>query len=135
MYTRMLMISAAVALSAATVVAQKETPPAPGAAKNFSLPEVRKFDLPNGMRVRLVHYGNVPKVTIRVVEQTGNVDEGPNELWLADLTGEMLQQGTTTRSAEDIQRDIASMGGTLSVNTGVNQTSIESDVFTESAAR
>ncbi|HJT16684.1 MAG TPA: pitrilysin family protein [Thermoanaerobaculia bacterium] len=129
------MISAAVALSAATVVAQKQAPPAPGPAKNFTLPEVRKFDLPNGMRVRLVHYGDVPKVTIRVVEQTGNVDEGPNEIWLADLTGEMIQQGTTTRSPEDIQREIASMGGTLDVNTGVNQTSIATDVFTESATR
>src|SRR5581483_8600724 len=135
MYTRMLMISAAVALFAATVVAQKEAPPAPAPAKNFTLPEVRKFDLANGMRVRLVHYGEVPKVTIRVVEQTGNVDEGPNETWLADLTGEMIQQGTTTRSADEIQRDIASMGGTLDVNTGVNQTSIGSDVFSESAAR
>jgi len=129
------MISAAVALFAATVVAQKEAPPAPAPAKNFTLPEVRKFDLANGMRVRLVHYGEVPKVTIRVVEQTGNVDEGPNETWLADLTGEMIQQGTTTRSADEIQRDIASMGGTLDVNTGVNQTSIGSDVFSESAAR
>ncbi|HEY6842615.1 MAG TPA: pitrilysin family protein [Thermoanaerobaculia bacterium] len=131
----MLMISAAVALSAATAVAQKEAPPAPGPAKNFALPEVRKFDLPNGMRVRLVHYGDVPKVTIRVTEQTGNVDEGPTEIWLADLTGEMIQQGTTTRSAEQIQQDIASMGGTLDVTTGVNQTSISSDVFSESAPR
>lgn len=129
------MISAAVALSAATVVAQKEAPPAPGPAKNFSLPEVRKFDLPNGMRVRLVHYGDVPKVTIRVAEQTGNVDEGPNEIWLADLTGEMIQQGTATRSPEQIQQEIASMGGTLDVNTGINQTQIETDVFSESAPR
>lgn len=112
---------------------QKEAPPPPAAPKNFSVPEVRKFDLPNGMQVRLVQYGEVPKVTIRVVTQTGNVDEGPNETWLADVTGQMMQQGTTSRSEEEIDTQMALMGGELEVGVGVNQTSIGSDVFTESA--
>src|SRR5581483_11291607 len=127
-------IALAIALCSLTpAFAQKQAPPAPGPAKNFTLPEVRKFDLPNGMRVRLVHYGDVPKVTIRLVMQTGNVDEGPNETWLADLTGELIQQGTTTRSAEQIQTEVAQMGGELDVQTGMNQTFIGADVFSEAA--
>jgi zinc protease len=125
----------ATALSAQTPAPQKETPPAPGTPKNFTLPAIRQFSLPNGLQVRFVPYGEVPKTTVRLVTHTGNVDEGPNEVWLADLTGEMMQQGTTTRSAEDIARDAATMGGALDVSVGVNTTVIGSDVFSESAAR
>src|SRR5437764_79101 len=77
----------------------KELPPVAGPAKPFTLPAVTKFDLPNGLAVRLVQYGSVPKTTVRLAIQTGNVDEGPNETWLADVTGDMLQQGTTSRTA------------------------------------
>jgi predicted Zn-dependent peptidase len=122
-------------LLATTVLAQtKQAPPAPGTPKDFSIPQVRKYELPNGLRVRLVPYGDVPKVTVRLSIQTGNVDEGPNEVWLADLTGNLLQQGTTTRTAEQIAREAALMGGALNVSVGQNQTTVGMDVFSESAA-
>ena len=122
---------------AAAALAQaptKETPPAPGTPKNFSLPEIRRFDLPNGMRVRLMQYGNTPKATIRLVTQTGNIDEDADHVWLANVTGEMMQQGTPTRSAEEIARQVALMGGSLNVDVGMNETAIETDVFTDTTA-
>ncbi|MBV8518439.1 MAG: insulinase family protein [Acidobacteria bacterium] len=118
-----------------TATAPKETPPAPGTPRNFTLPAIRQFSLPNGLQVRFVPYGEVPKATVRLVTHTGNADEGPNEVWLADLTSEMMQQGTTTRSAEDIAREAATMGGALDVTVGMNTTVIGTDVFSESAAR
>ncbi len=133
----MIVSLAAALLGAAAALAQapaKETPPAPGTPKNFSLPEIRRFDLPNGMQVRLMRYGNIPKATIRLVTQTGNIDEDADHVWLANVTGEMMQQGTTTRSAEEIARQLALMGGALNVDVGMNQTTIGTDVFTESAA-
>src|SRR5438874_10281673 len=68
-----------------TTTITKETPPPAGPAKPFTLPAVTKFDLPNGLRVRLVQYGSVPKATVRLAIQTGNVDESPSETWIADL--------------------------------------------------
>ena len=112
---------------------EKQKPPAPGTPRNFAIPEVRRFDLPNGLKVRFVPYGEVPKATIRLVAQTGNVDESENEIWLADVTGAMLQQGTTSRSAPQIAREVAMMGGALDVSVGMNQTTIGTDVFSESA--
>ncbi|HET7436057.1 MAG TPA: pitrilysin family protein [Thermoanaerobaculia bacterium] len=130
----MLTFAAAVLATTAALAQQppKETPPAPGTPKNFSIPPISKMTLPNGLKVRFVPYGSVPKASVRLVLQTGNVDEAANETWLADLTGEMIQQGTATRSAEDIARQVALMGGSLDVNVGMNQTNIGTDVFSES---
>jgi len=124
-------------LGATAALAQgvpKEAPPPPGPPKNFSLPAIRRFDLPNGMKVRLMQYGNTLKATIRLVTQTGNIDESVDHVWLANVTGEMMQQGTATRSAEEIARQAALMGGTLKLNVGMNETTIETDVLTESAS-
>lgn len=128
-------IALTLALTLCTILhaQEKQAPPAPGTPRNFAIPEVRRFDLPNGLQVRFVAYGDVPKATIRLVTQTGNVDETANEVWLADLTGGMMEQGTASRSAQQIAREVAMMGGALDIAVGVNQTTIGADVFSESA--
>ena len=127
------MLAIAVALfGASAVLAQPETPPPAATPKNFSIPQVTRFDLPNGLKVRLVPWGTVPKVAVVLVTQTGRIDEGPSEVWLSDLTTNMMQQGTTTRSAAEVARQAAMMGGDLTVNTGLNQTQIGADVLAES---
>ncbi|HEX2836423.1 MAG TPA: pitrilysin family protein [Thermoanaerobaculia bacterium] len=112
---------------------QKQAPPAPGTPRNFAIPSIRRMELPNGLKVRFVPYGEVPKVTLRLVTQTGNIDESANEVWLADLTGTMMEQGTATRSADQIAREVAMMGGALDISVGMNQTTVGTDVFSESA--
>ena len=49
--------------------AQIEVAPAGGTPKDFSLPPVKTFRLENGLSVTLVHYGNIPKVTISLVSR------------------------------------------------------------------
>ncbi len=115
--------------------AEKQSPPPAGPPKNFNVPTVTRIALPNGLQVRLVPYGSVPKVTVALVTQTGNADESENETWLADITSEMLQQGTVSQSAEDVARQFAEMGGQLNVNSGVNQIRLSTDVFSESGPR
>ena len=120
-------------LFAGTLAAQKQQPPAPGTPRPFTLPEVVGYSLPNGTEVRLVQYGNIPKVSVQLVVQTGNVDETAEQVWLADLVGDLMQQGTTTRSAQDIALAAARMGGSLDIGVGVNQVTIGGDVLSEFA--
>ena len=79
-------------------------PPEPGTPKGFSLPKPTTFTLDNGLGVTLVQYGTVPKATVHLGVRTGNVDEKANEVWLADLIGDMLSEGTATRSAVEDRR-------------------------------
>ncbi len=121
-------------LLAVPAFAQKQQPPVPGTPRPFSLPEVQRYSLPNGTDVRLVQYGSIPKVSVRLVIQTGNIDESASEVWLADLTGNLMQQGTATKSAQDVAMMAARMGGSLDVGVGVNQVNIGGDVLSEFSA-
>ncbi|HEY0160417.1 MAG TPA: pitrilysin family protein [Thermoanaerobaculia bacterium] len=132
--TAIILATLLVAAGAFAQQTQKQTPPAPGTPRNFAIPEIRRFSLPNGLQVRLVPYGEVPKVTVRLVTQTGNIDEQSGQTWLADVTGSMMEQGTATRSPEQIAREVAMMGGALDVAVGMNLVTVGTDVFSESAA-
>ena len=67
--------------------AQKEQPPAGTAPKPFTLPKKETFTLKNGMKVTLVPYGSVPKVTVTAVVRAGNLNETEQQTWLANVTG------------------------------------------------
>jgi zinc protease len=113
---------------------QKQQPPAPGTPKGFDIPAPQRFTLPNGMPVTLVPFGQVPKVTIRVVVSAANLHEKANEIWLADLTGSLMREGTATLTADALAREFAAMGGELSVNVGPDTTSIGADVLSDRTA-
>lgn len=111
--------------------AQKQTPPAGGQPKDFVLPAKKSDQLANGLRSTLVQYGAIPKVTINIVVKTGNVHEGPNEVWLADLTGELMKEGTQTMDFKTISRKVAAMGGDINIGVGPDQTFVSGSVLSE----
>ena len=120
--------------SATRVPAQeKQPPPAAGTPKDFTIPAPRRFTLSNGVMVTLVPFGQVPKATIRIVVGAANVHEKRDEVWLADLTGSMMREGTSTLTADAVAREFATMGGELSINVGPDRTSIGADVLSERA--
>ena len=109
----------------------QETPPPGGQPKDFQLAEATEYVLPNGLGVTMVPYGAVPKTAVRLVIRAGNIDEAADEVWLADLMGDLMKEGTATRSAEDIAREAASMGGSLNVGVGLDQSSVSGQVLSE----
>lgn len=109
----------------------REQPPPLGTPKAFVLPHKREFTLANGMKVTLVPFGTVPKVSIYCAIRTGHIDEGSNEGALADVTGEMLREGTTALTATELAQRMAGMGGELGVNVGDDQTLVGAAVLSE----
>ncbi|NVJ26733.1 insulinase family protein [Myxococcus sp. AM011] len=111
----------------------KQAPPAPAAPVPFKVPVRTEFKLDNGLEVSLLPYGDMPKVAIQLAIDTGNIHEKANEVWLADLTGKLLVEGTTTRSAEQVAQTAAGLGGQLNVGTTPDQTFVGLEVLSESA--
>lgn len=124
-----ILISLVFALFATATLAQ-ELPPLPGEPKPFELATPTTIQLENGLEVTFVNFGIVPKVTISVVVEVGNKNEGP-DAWLPDLTAELMKEGTTTRSAFDIVVEAADMGGGVNIGVGQDQTSVSMDVLSD----
>jgi zinc protease len=126
---------AAVMITSFNTAAQeqaKEAPPEGGTPKDFTLPPKQQYQLDNGLMVTLVPYGALPKVTISARIMTGNLNEGENT-WLADLTADLMEEGTSNRSAEDVAREAAEMGGSLEIGVGLDQTSVTGEALAEFA--
>jgi predicted Zn-dependent peptidase len=108
----------------------REAPPAPAAPRPFTLPQLTEFTLPNGMKVTMAQHGNVPKVSIVAMVRTGNIDDGA-DVWLADITGALMQKGAGRRDASQLAEAAAGMGGGLSLSTGVDAATASIDVLGE----
>src|SRR5262245_38779960 len=102
----------------------KEAPPAPGPARNFSVPAPKTFTLENGLTVTLVTYGNTPKADVVLYVAAGNSYEKANEVWLGDLTGQLMREGTTSKTGPEISRAAAQMGGQVDVGVGVDTANV-----------
>ena len=95
------------------------------------MPPRRTFTLPNGLQVTLVPFGRVPKVAIELEIRTGIIDQGPNDIALSAVMSDMLLEGTTTRTAQDISRQAAEMGGSVNVTPGSEIVAIGGEVLSD----
>lgn len=112
----------------------KVKPPEGSAPRPFKVPPRQTWTLENGLRISAVSYGRIPKIVVRAFVRAGNVNEGPNEIWLADLTGEMMKEGAGSRTAAQLAEAASLMGGQLTVSVGSDQTTVDLEVLSEFAA-
>jgi len=128
----MALASSLAALAQTAAAPAKQSPPAGGPPKAFVLPQKEAFTLPNGLHVTMVPYGRLPKVTIAAYVRAGSLNEAADQVWMSDFVGRMIKEGgTTSRSAEQVAQQAASMGGSVDVNAGADQTQIATDVLSE----
>ncbi|MDX2193003.1 MAG: pitrilysin family protein [Gemmatimonadales bacterium] len=113
---------------------QKEAPPPVAPPAPRALPARRTFTLPNGLRVALVPYGSVPKALVRLYVRTGAIDQGPAQTWLAQLTADLLNEGTVARSGAEVAELVAGMGGSLGIGASDEVTTLSAEVLGERAA-
>jgi zinc protease len=87
-------------------------PPAPEPV--FVAPPFKRFKLKNGADVILSEVHDLPLIELHLVVKTGGGANAPAAAGLADLTANMLDEGTKTRSALDIAEQIGDLGAILS---------------------
>ena len=126
--TGWLVIALGLALEAG---AQKQAPPEGGPAKAITVPAHETYTLPNCLKVTLVPYGIVPKVTVDVTLTTGSSDEGKDHQGVAGLTSDLLKEGTEKLSSSELADEAARMGSTLTVGSSYDNTELQLDVLSE----
>jgi zinc protease len=105
-----------------------EMPP-PDAPKAFHFPKAATKTLPNGLRVFVVNDPAEPSVAARLVIQTAGSIRDPAAMpGVAEMTANMLTQGTAKRSARDIAEAIDFIGGSLGASSGKDSTAVTLDI-------
>lgn len=130
---KMIVALAATLVAAPALAQQKEAPPPLAAPKDFKLPPRQQFTLANGMKVTLVPFGTVPKVDMQLVVRVGNVDETAEQVWLADLMSDLMREGSQKRSASELNRAAASMGGGFGTSVSLDELTVSGSALAEHA--
>ncbi|MBS1125678.1 MAG: putative Peptidase domain protein, involved in ppq synthesis (ppqG), partial [Nitrospirae bacterium] len=78
----------------------------------------KRIVLENGMVLLLSEKHELPVVTVSMAIKAGGVVEPADKPGLASITASLLTQGTKSRTANQISREIDFIGGSLSVSGG-----------------
>jgi zinc protease len=93
--------------------------PPVGAPRPFHFPSAETQTLGNGLRVFVVTDHSEPAVAVRlVILSAGTIHDPPGMPGVANMTADMLTQGTTTRSAQQFAQAIDFVGGHIDAAAG-----------------
>src|SRR5215471_10967795 len=127
-------IALVLALFATPAFSQTERP-AVGPERPFQLAPRVERTLPNGLRVIVAKQSAVPKVSITLTVLSGYSSDPLDLTGLAQLTADVIQEGTKTRSSREIRRDVFGMGGSLSAAVSQDYSSLVARGLAEFAPR
>jgi zinc protease len=82
----------------------------------FHAPAPASRTLPNGLRVVVFQRPGLPIVQVQLQVAAGYAAEPSGHGGLAFLTGQLVRQGTTSRSAEEFATELDTLGATLAIN-------------------
>jgi zinc protease len=99
--------------------------PAAAPPKPFQFPKAAAQTLGNGLRTFVVTDTQQPSVTVLlVIPNAGAADDPTDKAGVANMTADMLTQGTATRSAQQIAEAIDFVGGVLSASADEDATTV-----------
>jgi zinc protease len=110
-------------------------PPAGAPADALALPAISERVLTNGLTVLAAEYHEVPLVIFHLLMQGGAAYDPPGKGGVAELTADLLREGTERLTAEELAREIEFLGGSLDADAGVDFSSISGEFLSKDLDR
>jgi zinc protease len=128
-------LTAGVALAKEEAPLPKELPPY-GQDKPLPVPEIAQRTLPNGLTVWVVpREEGIPKVNVVLAVRGGLASDAPEHVGTATLFAGMLNEGTATRSAQQIAEELQAIGGSVGASASADGVSVFGDAFASQSAQ
>ncbi|HEY3384002.1 MAG TPA: pitrilysin family protein [Vicinamibacterales bacterium] len=108
------------------------SPPRPLAARDVRFPPYEFRTLPNGLQVVVVVHNEQPAVSLRLLVRAGGAQDPPGRLGTASMAATLVDQGTTTRNAQQVADAIDSVGGELGTGAGRDLSVVHAVVMKDS---
>ncbi len=109
-----------------------ERPPRPLPARDVKFPPYSLKTLGNGLQVIAVSHHEQPAVSVRLMVRAGGAQDPSDKPGVAALAAALLDQGTTSKTAEQIQHGIDSIGGVIGAGSGTEFTFVQAIVMKDS---
>jgi len=113
---------------------QREAPPPIGTPVQPVLPKPAEKTLANGLRVIVARSSALPLVSANLTVKTGGWADPQGLAGAADMTADMLTEGTKTRSARDIARQTEALGADLGSSASLEASSVTLNVMPDKLA-
>jgi zinc protease len=124
-------------ISVSTAAAQSrpwpsERPPRPLPARDVKFPPYQLQTLPNGLQVVAVLHHEQPAVSMRLLIRAGSASDPKNKLGLVHELASLLDQGTESKSAGELNDAIDSIGGATGAGAATDVTYMNMVVMKDS---
>lgn len=100
------------------VIVDRSRLPEPGPSRPFIFPPIERSELPNGLRVWTIRHAGVPVVTCQLLIRCGSASDPVGKEGLAAITLDMLDEGSSGRSAIEMHEALARLGAQLESDLG-----------------
>jgi zinc protease len=116
-------------LEAESTIVVRTSEPKPTAERPFNPPQIQKAKLSNGMEVLAVEDHKLPLVSISMVIKSGYSADPQERPGTASLTSELLDEGTTTRTALQISDETKKLGAILGTGSSSDASTVTLNVL------
>jgi len=103
----------------------------PLAAAELRLPPFSRQVLPNGLTLEVMQRKGIPLVEIDIAVKGGVESDPADQPGLAEVTGELLRKGTTSRDSDEFSKDLDALGGTYRIRADAQSTLLQSEFLSK----
>jgi len=133
------LVAAALTLASVPAAAQvvdwpTERAPGPLVARDVKFPPYQVKTLANGLQVVAVSHHEQPAVSLLLIVRAGGARDPEGKSGVATLAAALLDQGTSTKTAQQIADSIDSIGGLIGTGANSDMTTITAVVMKDSLA-
>ena len=109
----------------------RATKPEPLSPRSFQLPEATEGTLSNGVQVFVVENHEMPLVNIRIAFDQGGWTDDAEQVGLASVTLDMLNEGAGALDAAGISKEAKRLAANISCGAGTDSASVSLGVLTK----
>ena len=100
--------------------------------KDIQVPQVEQVTLSNGMKLFVLEDHELSLIHLSARIRVGSIDESPEKVGLASLTGSVMRTGgTTSKTGEEIDEELERIAASVETGIGLNSGSASMSVLTK----
>ncbi|MGN6589261.1 MAG: M16 family metallopeptidase [Sphingomicrobium sp.] len=112
----------------------KRTMPGAGPAEQLVFPTIERTTLSNGLKVTYAQRKAAPLTHVVLSFDAGSAADSPNARGLQNMTMSLLDEGTATRTSQQIAEDKERLGANLASSSGIDRSTVALSALTPNLA-